>query len=61
MPVLGIGGDESSGTGIGALMATLALNAQTATVPHGHWVAEQAPQELLALLTTFLAPYRDAG
>jgi pimeloyl-ACP methyl ester carboxylesterase len=24
----------------------------------GHWVAEQAPQELLAALTTFLAPYR---
>ena len=23
-----------------------------------HWVAEQAPQELLAALTTFLAPYR---
>ena len=25
----------------------------------GHWVAEQAPEELLAALTTFLAPYRD--
>jgi pimeloyl-ACP methyl ester carboxylesterase len=61
MPVLGIGGLESSGAGIGALMATLALNAQTGTVPHGHWVAEQAPQELLALLTPFLAPYRDEG
>jgi hypothetical protein len=24
----------------------------------GHWVAEQAPEELLAALTTFLAPYR---
>jgi hypothetical protein len=24
----------------------------------GHWVAEQAPKELLAALTTFLAPYR---
>ena len=25
----------------------------------GHWVAEQAPEELLAALTVFLAPYRD--
>jgi pimeloyl-ACP methyl ester carboxylesterase len=25
----------------------------------GHWVAEQAPDELLAALTAFLAPYRD--
>jgi pimeloyl-ACP methyl ester carboxylesterase len=27
----------------------------------GHWVAEQAPEELLATLTAFLAPYRDRG
>ena len=25
----------------------------------GHWVAEQAPEQLLAALTAFLAPYRD--
>ncbi|MEU9992058.1 hypothetical protein AB0E10_35665 [Streptomyces sp. NPDC048045] len=25
----------------------------------GHWVAEEARQEVLAALTTFLAPYRD--
>jgi hypothetical protein len=24
----------------------------------GHWVAEQAPEELLAAVTAFLAPYR---
>jgi pimeloyl-ACP methyl ester carboxylesterase len=24
----------------------------------GHWVAEQAPEELLGALTSFLAPYR---
>jgi pimeloyl-ACP methyl ester carboxylesterase len=35
---------------------------QTAVI-HGadHWVAEQAPEELLAALTEFLAPYRDRG
>jgi pimeloyl-ACP methyl ester carboxylesterase len=26
-----------------------------------HWVAEQAPEETLAALTAFLAPYRDGG
>ena len=26
----------------------------------GHWVAEQAPEQLLAALADFLAPYRDA-
>jgi pimeloyl-ACP methyl ester carboxylesterase len=25
----------------------------------GHWVAEEAPEALLATLTAFLAPYRD--
>ena len=27
----------------------------------GHWVAEEAPEEMLAALTTFLAPYRDGA
>ena len=27
----------------------------------GHWVAEQAPEEILAALTEFLAPYRENG
>jgi pimeloyl-ACP methyl ester carboxylesterase len=27
----------------------------------GHWVAEQAPEEMLAALTEFLAPYREGG
>jgi hypothetical protein len=27
----------------------------------GRWVAEQAPEELLAALIPFLAPYRDRG
>jgi pimeloyl-ACP methyl ester carboxylesterase len=35
---------------------------QTVVIPGaGHWVAEQAPEELLATLTAFLAPYRDRG
>ncbi|MFF7216134.1 alpha/beta fold hydrolase [Streptomyces sp. NPDC008238] len=32
---------------------------QSLVIPgSGHWVAEEAPQELLAALTDFLAPYR---
>ena len=25
----------------------------------GHWIAEEAPKQMLAALTAFLAPYRD--
>ena len=60
MPVLAIGGAESSGDMVGATMQLVADNVQTVVVAGaGHWVAEQAPEELLAALTTFLAPYRD--
>ena len=27
----------------------------------GYWLAEQAPDEMLAALTEFLAPYREQG
>jgi pimeloyl-ACP methyl ester carboxylesterase len=27
----------------------------------GHWVAEEGPEEMLAALTEFLAPYREGG
>jgi hypothetical protein len=39
----------------------VADDVQTVVLPDcGHWVAEQAPEALLAALTDFLAPYRDA-
>jgi pimeloyl-ACP methyl ester carboxylesterase len=60
MPVLAIGGAESSGDMVGATMQLVADDVQTIVLAGaGHWVAEQAPEELLAALTTFLAPYRD--
>jgi pimeloyl-ACP methyl ester carboxylesterase len=60
LPVLAIGGAESSGEGPGNTMKLAADDVQTLVIPGcGHWVAEQAPEELLAGLTTFLAPYRD--
>jgi hypothetical protein len=27
----------------------------------GHWLAEQAPEEMLAAWTEFLVPYREGG
>jgi pimeloyl-ACP methyl ester carboxylesterase len=62
LPVLAIGGAESSGEGPGNTMKLVADDVQTMVLTgSGHWVAEQAPEQLLAVLTTFLAPYRDAA
>ena len=59
MPVLAIGGAESSGAMVGDTMQLVADDVQTLVIPGcGHWLAEQAPEELLAALTAFLAPYR---
>jgi pimeloyl-ACP methyl ester carboxylesterase len=60
MPVLAIGGSESGAEGVAATMKLAADDVQGAVVESGHWVAEQAPSELLAALTEFLAPYRAA-
>ena len=62
LPVLAIGGAESSGEGVGNTMKLVADDVQTLVIPGcGHWVAEQAPEQLLAALTAFLAPYRDGS
>jgi pimeloyl-ACP methyl ester carboxylesterase len=58
MPVLAIGGAESTGAMAADTMRLVADDVQGAVVNSGHWVAEQAPEELLAALTQFLAPYR---
>ena len=59
LPVLAIGGGESGGEGVAATMQLVADDVQGVVLAgSGHWVAEQAPEELLAALTTFLAPYR---
>ena len=42
------------------LKASLANDVQSAVIPGaGHWFAEEAPEETVAALTAFLAPYRD--
>jgi pimeloyl-ACP methyl ester carboxylesterase len=39
-------------------MANAADDVQTVVIPNaGHWIAEQAPDQVLAALTGFLAPY----
>ena len=62
MPVLAIGGAESSGDKVGETMKLTADDVQTLVIPGiGHWLAEQAPDEMVAALTEFLAPYREDG
>jgi hypothetical protein len=49
-------GGEVAGKG----MKLAAGDVQTVVIlSAGHWVAEQAPEEMLAALTEFLTPYRD--
>ena len=61
MPVLGIGGETSWGGAVGGAMHEFADDVETLVLPDtGHWVAENAPQELLISLNTFLEPYRTA-
>ena len=60
LPVLAIGGEESAGEGVGKTMKLVADDVQTVVLAgSGHWVAEQAPEQLLAALAAFLAPSRD--
>ena len=41
-------------------MKLVADDVQTLVIPGiGHWLAEQAPGQMLTALTAFLAPYRD--
>jgi pimeloyl-ACP methyl ester carboxylesterase len=57
LPVLAIGGAQGLGELVGKTMALVADDLQTLVIPDtGHWVAEQAPEELVAALTKFLAP-----
>jgi pimeloyl-ACP methyl ester carboxylesterase len=62
MPVLAMGGAESSGAMAADTMKLAADDVQALVIPGiGHWLAEQAPEELVSALTGFLAPYRDAA
>ncbi len=45
---------ESIREGIGAVMMAVADDVQTVVVPAAHWVAEQAPDQVLEAVTAFL-------
>jgi pimeloyl-ACP methyl ester carboxylesterase len=58
--VLAIGGAESGGEGPANTLKLVSDDVQTLVIPAcGHWLAERAPEKLLAALTGFLSPYRD--
>jgi pimeloyl-ACP methyl ester carboxylesterase len=60
MPVLAIGGGASAMDGPELLMRIVANHVQGVVIPGaGHFVAEEAPEQVLAALAEFLAPYRD--
>jgi pimeloyl-ACP methyl ester carboxylesterase len=62
MPVLAMGGAESTGAMPADTMRLAADDVQTLVIPGvGHWLAEQAPDQLVAALNEFLAPYRDTA
>jgi pimeloyl-ACP methyl ester carboxylesterase len=62
MPVLAMGGEQSVGSMAADTMKLTADDVQTLVIPGiGHWLAEQAPEELLEALNAFLAPYRDGS
>ncbi|HEX6448167.1 MAG TPA: alpha/beta hydrolase [Trebonia sp.] len=62
LPILAIGGVYSLGDQVAGTMKLAADNVQTLVIPGcAHWVAEETPEETLAALTEFLAPYRDGA
>jgi pimeloyl-ACP methyl ester carboxylesterase len=59
LPVLAIGGEKALGESTANTMRLVADDVQSVVIPgSGHWVAEEAPEKLLAALAPFLAPYR---
>jgi pimeloyl-ACP methyl ester carboxylesterase len=62
LPVLAIGGGKALGEGVANTMRLVADNVESTIIPtSGHWVAEEAPDQLLEALKPFLAPYRDGA
>jgi pimeloyl-ACP methyl ester carboxylesterase len=62
MPVLGIGGELSFGDHVREALSLVADDLQGVVVPGtGHFVAEESPDEVLAAVEGFLAPYRDGS
>jgi pimeloyl-ACP methyl ester carboxylesterase len=62
LPVLAMGGAKGIGEAVVDAMKLVADDVQGMIIPDcGHWLAEEAPDQMLAALTAFLAPYRDGA
>jgi pimeloyl-ACP methyl ester carboxylesterase len=62
IPVLAVGGEWGANAGPWDTMTRAATNVTKLVIPGcGHWVAEEAPAQMLAAVSTFLAPYRDGA
>ena len=62
LPVLAIGGATGIGEGTASTMKLVADDVQSVIIPgSGHWVAEEAPEQLLSAITGFLTPYRTSS
>jgi pimeloyl-ACP methyl ester carboxylesterase len=62
MPVLAIGGAASFGEHVADALRQVADDVRSVVLPGvGHFVAEEAPDAVLAALTGFLQPYRDGA
>ena len=62
MPVLAIGGETSAMNAPELVMKIVANDVQGLEIPGaGHFIAEEAPEQVLAALAEFLAPYRNEG
>jgi pimeloyl-ACP methyl ester carboxylesterase len=62
VPVLAMGGAESGGSMAADTMKLAADDVQTLVIPGvGHWLAEQAPDAVIAALIEFFAPYRSSS
>jgi pimeloyl-ACP methyl ester carboxylesterase len=55
MPVLGVGGEKSFGTGMADELRFVADHVGSEIVPHsGHWIMEENPQATVKIVTEFL-------
>jgi pimeloyl-ACP methyl ester carboxylesterase len=62
LPVLAIGGAEGIGEGAATTMRLAADDVRSVVIPGcGHYCLEEAPEQVLAALTEFLAAYRDGS
>ena len=62
MPVLAVGGAESSGTMPAETIKLVADDVQTLVIPGiGHWLAEQAPEQFTAALLDFVGARRETS